>query len=353
MYIAKNSRFKKKRPSWQKPVLSILAVLCLLVGVSGLWVYNTYTNGLKPVDTSSEAAQTVVIESGATLGEIANQLESAGLIRSIWAFQWYAGQHGVRNALQAGTYSFSPSQGTPQIISQLSHGKVATDLVTIIPGQRIDQIRTTLISYGFSERDVDDALNPSRYLTHSIIADKPIGNSLEGLIYPDSYQKSGSTTPQEVITQALNEMQGKLTPDLLEAFHAQGLETYDAIIIASIVEKEVSNPDDRAKVAQVFLKRIRIGMQLGSDVTAFYGAYLVGMEPSVSYDSPYNTRIHGGLPPTPISNVTVSALEAVAHPADTDWLYFVAGDDGTTHFAKTFAEHEANVAKYCTALCGR
>lgn len=108
---------------------------------------------------------------------------------------------------------------------------------------------------------------------------------------------------------------------------------------------------DDTQAAQVFLKRLKIGMVLGSDVTAFYGAIKDGVPPSVTYDSPYNTRIHKGLPPGPISNVTDSSLYAVAHPANTDWLYFVAGDDGKTYFAKTEAEHEANVSKYCHKLC--
>jgi UPF0755 protein len=259
----------------------------------------------------------------------------------------------VRNALQAGTYDFTSSQNVPQIIAQLSHGKVKTDLVTIVPGRRIDQIRATLINYGFSKTEVDAALDPATYAGHPALDGKPQGASLEGLIFPESYQRDGSTTAQQIITRALDETSKALTPDLTGAFAAQGLSTYQAIIIASMVEKEVSKPADRAEVAQVFLKRLHIGMQLGSDVTAFYGAHLAGVDPSVAFDSPYNTRMHDGLPPTPISNVSLSALQAVARPAGTDWLYFVAGDDGTTHFAKTAAEHQANVAKYCTVLCSQ
>lgn len=347
-------RPKKKRfwPSWRKTVLLVAAVLTVLAAGGVLWLRGYYHNAIKPVNSNDETVQMVVIESGSTLDEIARQLKAAGLIRNIWAFQWYASSQGVRNSLQAGTYSFSPNQSVAQIVAQLSHGKVKTDLVTIVPGQRLDQVRTTLINYGFSENDVDVALNANQYFSHPLLIQNPV-SSLEGLIYPDSYQRDGSTTPQQIVIRALTEMQAKLTPDLTTGFQKQGLGLYDAIILASIVEKEVSSPDDRAKVAQVFLKRLQIGMRLGSDVTAFYGAYVAGMEPSVRYDSPYNTRLYAGLPPTPISNVTVSSLEAVAHPADTDWLYFVSGDDGTTYFARTLQEHEANVAKYCTELCGR
>jgi UPF0755 protein len=142
-----------------------------------------------------------------------------------------------------------------------------------------------------------------------------------------------------------------LTPSVRSAFAAQGLSAYQGIILASIVEKEVSKPSDRAQVAQVFLSRLKQDMMLGSDVTAYYGAIVAGKEPSVTYDSAYNTRIHKGLPAGPISNVSENSLQAIASPAGTDWLYFVAGDDGNTYFSKTLEEHEALTQQHCHALC--
>src|SRR5690606_152079 len=112
---------------------------------------------------------------------------------------------------------------------------------------------------------------------------------------------------------------------------------------------------DKPQVAQVFLKRYQIGMPLGADPTAFYAAIVHGADPKdvgVGFDSPYNTRLHAGLPPGPIGNVAENSLKAVAFPAETDWLYFVAGDDGKTHFSKTLQEHEALTRQYCTQLCG-
>ena len=120
-----------------------------------------------------------------------------------------------------------------------------------------------------------------------------------------------------------------------------------------MVEKEASKLSDRQKVAQVFLLRLQKSMSLGSDPTAFYGAIIAGQKATVTYDSPYNTLLYKGLPPTPISNVSKASLEAVAHPAQTDWLYFVAGDDGTVHYSRTLAEHEALADQYCHKLCGR
>src|SRR5262249_49692209 len=161
---------------------------------------------------------------------------------------------------EAGTYSFDAHQDVPDIVSQLTHGKVATDLVTIIPGQRLSQIRATLINYGFKEGDVDAALTPATYAGHPALVDKPAGANLEGYIYPDSYQKTGGTKPQQIIANALDEMDRMLTPEIRAAFAGQGLSTYEAITLASIVEEEVSNNADRAQVAQVFLKRLHSGI---------------------------------------------------------------------------------------------
>lgn len=324
-----------KRPIVKRLVVVGLAALVLLIGAT-IIVRHVYFENLKPVSSVSGQAKRITIETGATLDEIALQLKDAGLIRSTWAFRLYVSSKNVRDDLEAGTYVLEPSQSMPEIVSQLTHGKVATDLVTIIPGQRLDQIRATLVNYGFSKADIDAALDPATYTGNPALVDKPAGASLEGYIYPDSYQKTGNTKPQQIIESALKEMDGKLTPELRGAFAAQGLSTYQAIVLASVVENEVPSAEDRAMAAQVFLKRLSIGMALESDATKFY------------YDS-YKNK---GLPPAPISNVSKSSLEAVARPSKTDFLYFVSGDDGVTHFTHTLQEHEAAVDQYCKKLCG-
>lgn len=328
---------KAKRRAWPKRIPIIAAALVILALAGTAWVRHVYYDGLQPVSKNSEEVSLVTIERGSTLDDIIKKLKDAGLIRSPWAFKLYVGSKNARDALQAGTYSFSPSQSVAEIVVQLTHGKVTTDLVTIVPGQRVEQIRTTLINYGFKEADVDAALDASTYPGNPALVDKPSGASLEGFIYPDSYQKDGSTSPKQIIEKALDEMNGKLTPDLRRAFAGQSLSVYQAITLASIVEKEVSKPEDRAQVAQVFLSRLRNDIALQSDATKPY------------FDS-YHNR---GLPSAPISNVTVGSLQAVANPAGTNWLYFVSGDDSTTHFAHTLQEHEANIARYCNKLCSQ
>jgi UPF0755 protein len=341
-----------KRPIVKRLVIITVVLLVMLVAATAV-VRHIYFENLKAVSTSTGQAKRITIESGATNDQIAAQLKNNGLIRSTWAFRLYVNSKDVRDDLEAGTYVLETSQSLPEIVSQLTHGKIATDLVTIIPGQRLDQIRSTLTNYGFAKADIDVALEPATYANNPALVDKPSGASLEGYIYPDSYQKTDATKPQQVIEASLKEMDAKLTPELRTAFAKQGLSTYEGVVLASVVEQEVSRASDRAIVAQVFLKRLHSDMQLGSDVTALYGSHLAGKTGSLTYDSPYNTLIHKGLPPTPISNLSNSSLQAVAHPAATDYLYFVAGDDGATHFTHTFEEHEAAISQYCKKLCNQ
>lgn len=342
---------KPKKHRWPKRVIFVAAIgAALVIGVT-VAVRQIYFANLKAVDTSSQAVKLITIESGSTVDTIAKQLQGAGLIRSAWAFRLYVSSKEVRGDLQAGTYSFSPSEGVPQIVAQLTHGKVATDLVTILPGQRLDQVREALINYGFSEAEVDQALSPKSHQGNPALVDKPPGANLEGYLYPESFQRSSTITAQMIVEQSLAEMDKRLTAELRAAFAAQGLNTYQGIIMASIVEKEAASQSDREQIAQVYLKRFKLEIKLDADPTAYYGARLDNAPLTVKHDSPYNTYLYRGLPPGPIGNVSESSLNAVAHPAASDWLYFVSGDDGVTHFAKTLAEQEANTAQYCKKVC--
>lgn len=342
---------KRKPKRWPKRVIVLAGVALTLVVGATIMVRHVYFANLRPVNSADHTVQSITVDSGSTVDQIGRQLEDAGLIRSAWAFKLYVSSKELRSDLQAGTYSLYPALSVAEIVSLLTHGKVSTNLVTILPGQRLDQVRDTLIVYGFPESDVDAALDPTAYRGNPVLVDKPVGASLEGYLYPESYQRTGMTTVSEIVSQALNEMGKQLTPELREAFAAQGLSTYQGIILASIVEKEAANESDRKQVAQVYLKRLEEGMRLEADPTAHYGARLDGAALTVKYESPYNTYFIDGLPPTPISNVSAVSLQAVAHPADTEWLYFVAGDDGKTHFARTLPEHEANTAQYCKKAC--
>ena len=340
----------RRRP-WLRRALLAIGLLIVVLVLATLAVWRFYNQNLKPLSSGSAAAQEITVDSGASPRQIANLLHNRSIIRSAWTFEAYIRHEGLGEDLQAGTYNLSASQSVQDIVSQLTHGKVTTQLVTILPGQRLDQIRQSLINDGFSKAEVDAALQADAYADNAALVDKPTGNSLEGYLYPDSFQRTSATNVSTIVQESIAEMQSHLTPEIRAAFAKEGLSTYQGVTLASIVEQEVSKQSDRAQAAQVFLLRMKQGMMLGSDVTAMYGSRLNGQGTSLSYDSLYNTLIHTGLPPTPISNVSNSSLQAVAHPASTDWLYFVAGDDGVTHFSHTIQEHEALTQQYCHKLC--
>lgn len=348
-----NNRSQKHRT--RKIIIGLLVVL-LVVLAGVLFLRQAYIENLKPAGTSMET-QEIVVQKGATLREVSIALEDAKLIQNRFVFELYARYGGGRGELRAGTYALRPNMSVQEIVSIITDGKVVTSLFTILPGQRLDQIRTAFIEADFNSESVDAALDPAQYADHSVYSYLPAGASLEGLLYPDSFQRTSETTPAEIIRQSLDLMEEKLTTDIAAGFARAGLSVYEGIIVASIVEREVTakNPDDRPMVARVFLNRIAQNMKLGSDVTAIYGATVAGQDmtvnESIGFDSPYNTRIRTGLPPGPISNVSVSSLSAVANPADHDYLYFVSGDDGLTYYAKTYEEHLRNVDNHCFDLC--
>jgi UPF0755 protein len=345
-------KYKKYRrsTSWPKIIigLALLFVVFLVIGL--VYIRKSYNDSLKPI-SASQNTQLVNIPLGSSVKEVGIILEEAGVIKAGWAFEWYIRNNNLRDEIQAGTYYLRPNQSVEEITNIITQGKVATDLVTILPGQRIDQIRKAMIGYGYSEESVDEALKPSNYKNHPALVDKPDDASLEGYIYPESFQKTAETSPETIVKSSLDEMQKQLTPELRAGIVKQGLTVHEGIILASIVEQEVSNPEDKKIVAQVFLKRLKEGKPLQSDPTAIYGAVLDGKEPSIFYSSEYNTYENMALPPTPISNVSASSLQAVAKPAKTDYLFFVAGDDGKTYFSNTNEEHEALTEQYCKKLC--
>lgn len=344
------SRTKKPRRFPRRVVVVVLIIVAVILAAT-FAARQVYYNNLQPVNKTSEQTIDFTVEMGSSVDAIANQLQQSGLIRSSWSFVLYVNSKQARNDLQAGTYSLSPNQDVSTIVSILTHGLVATDSVTILPGQRLDQIRETLINSGFSEADVDAALDVNAYAGHPALVDKPKSASLEGYIYPETFHKTDLTTPQDIVTLSLDEMGNRLTPELRNSFAEQGLNVFEGITLASIVEKEASSYDDRRLVAQVYLKRIRDGMGLQADPTVYYAAAIKGVEPNLSIDSPYNTYKNLGLPPGPISNVSETSLQAAGNPADTEWLFFITGDDGKMYFASTFEQHEENVRLHCVEGC--
>lgn len=331
-------------------IVAVTLTFIIIVAGVAVTVRQVYLRNLRPIN-ASQRTMTVTVRRGASVHDITLLLQKDGLIRSVWAFEWYVRSKEVRDALQAGTYELRPSQSVPEIVDVLTQGRIAKNLLTILPAQQLSQIRNRLISAGFSAEAVDQALSADRYRSHPALVDKPIGATLEGYLYPDSFEKTAETKPETIIKASLDEMSKQLSPDIRAAITGQGLTIYQGMTLASIVEKEVSKPDDRAMVAQVLIKRLHLGMKLEADSTALYGSLQATGVVSLNYDSAYNTYLHVGLPPGPISNVSGVSINAVAHPANTDYLYFVSDDNGVTYFSKTVDEHNANVTAHCQKLC--
>lgn len=326
-----------------------------LLGVAGLVLviaaFSWYSLSLRPVHDATDAVEKrIVIKQGDGVSRIADELKAADLIRCPLAFRIYSEASGLKSSLQAGGFVVNSGQSTPDIVEHISQGITDEFDVTIIPGKTTGEIANDLVGAGFAVQDVEAALATN--YDHPLFAGKPTDASLEGYIYPETYRVMADDQARDVLMRAFDEFERVIDQgDYRSKLKKQGLNLYQAITLASIVQLEVPDPVDQRQVAQVFLKRLKEKMPLGSDPTFKYAAKLDGVTPTINYDSPYNTRLYGGLPPGPIANFNLSALDAIVNPASGDYIYFVSGDDGRTHFSHTLDEHEALTERYCTDLC--
>ena len=325
--------------------LSFLTLGVVVAGIGLLW----YQTALSAINPSAEERVLVVIESGETPTAIAQTLLDEKLIRSSDAFLLYTRLTGTQNDLQAGSYRLSQSQSVPEIVNSLTSGRVESFTMTFIPGQTLAQQRAVFEQAGYTDDEIDAAFAAD--YDFPFLADKPAEADFEGYIYPETYQVATGASAQDVVRQTLTEYQRVIDEnDLVAGFEAQGLSVFEGITLASIIEKE-SIGGDEPQIAQVFLLRLDMGMQLGSDVTYQYIADKLGVPRDVNLDNPYNTRRFTGLPPGPISAPGLPTLQAVANPAEGDFVYFLSGDDDVTYFARTLEEHERNIREKCQIKC--
>lgn len=329
------------------PLMVILLMVFVAVSARTWYVVN-----LRPAQSESSPTK-VIIESGSSEEQIAKLLKDKNLIKSELAFKTYVKNSKYSGLLKSGAYELDGVLSTQEIVAMLGGGKDASVLFTIPPGLRIDQIKERFIKAGYTEAEVNEAFDAINYQNHPALTGKPKSASLEGYLYPESFRITAQTPAKDVVRQSLDQMAKRLTPERLNAFKAQGLSSHEALILASLIEEELSIKEDKRVVAQVFLKRLREDISLGSDVTYIYAAAVFGGVASPELDNPYNTRKFTGLPPGPIANMSESSLDAVAYPTDTEYLFFISGDDGKTYFAYTMQEHEENIKKYCQKICGK
>ena len=359
-YNTERPRHGRRRWLWW---LSGIGLFILLILAVAYWWYH---QNLQPVDRTDTTAKAITIDDGATLKTVAATLKEQGLIRDTRAFDIYTRLSGSRNQLHAGVCQFSPSQSLPEIATKLSQGCHDNRVVTFLPGGTVVDSRykpqgqdatTALKRAGYSEESIKAAL--AKTYNSPLFADKPAGTSLEGYIFGDTYSVPANQGPEAALKAAFAHMYEQIQSNgLVDKFAAQKLNLYQAITLASIIQREMgcggASQDCyqiQRQIAQVFYKRLRENKVLGSDVTFIYGADVAGVSPNVNLDSPYNTRIKPGLPPGPIATPGLGALKAVADPAPGNYEFFLAGDDGNVYFANTEAEHQANIKQHCKKLC--
>jgi len=322
-----------------KRVLLPLLIGILLVSIWG--VHNLRTPMLLPAE-----GVTYRIPVGAGLASLSNDLTTSGMLPSSWWLTIYGRLTGFEGAIKAGEY-FLPNGLTPLLLLQkVRHGKVMQHQVTFLEGWSFKQLLNVLNNQAGIDHQLDglNELDIMARLQHE-------GENPEGHFFPDTYNYESGTSDITILSTAYQRMQNILSDEWQLRAPDLPLQTpHEALILASIVEKESGLESDRSHVAAVFIRRLTQRMRLQSDPTVIYG---LGSEFSgdlrkkdLSRHTPYNTYVHYGLPPTPISNPSRAAIHATLHPADVSSLYFVARGDGTSHFSDTLAEHNRAVRKY-------
>jgi UPF0755 protein len=320
--------------------LILLSFFALLLLGAGLAYYAILPLKLQP------NSQEVLIEAKSGLRSIANQLVAQGVLIEPWRFIILAKLLHKESSLQAGAYTLNKNISPYQLLLSLNHGKTTQGGVTFIEGHSFVQMREKLA--------VNDAVKQT--LTNLSEAEilKLIGASksvAEGLFFPDTYYFDRNTADLVLLKRSYTLMQTRLNKAWLKReANLPYKNSYEALIMASIIEKETGKAIERPMIAAVFVNRLRIGMRLQTDPTVIYG---MGVKfdgnirkKDLSIDTPYNTYTRNGLPPSPIAMPGLASIEAALHPDKTKALYFVGKGDGSHAFSNNLTEHNRAVVRY-------
>ncbi len=367
----------KRSRSLVAPLSILIVGIIIFVGAFAGW---NYTNSIfQPASTSTKNVS-LNIQQGETTNEIAADLQNKGVIRNAQAFSIWSRIRGLDTKLEAGVYKkISPSMTISQIIDMLQNGRPDAILVTIPEGMRLEQIaaitaasnlpnfsKTKFLEYTKNIKTFPDA---SKYplLLNSVPADHP---SMEGLLFPDTYEFAPTATATDVIDTMLAEMTAAVTKNNLVAEAKQhNLDLYQTLTLASIVQREAGSATDMPDIASAYWNRLyndngsngqpsQTNGLLQADPTVQYArdtenppkTYWTPLEDkgiNIAKDSPWNTYYTVGLPPTPICSPGLTSLQAAANPPKTDYLYFFAAkDNGKTYFAATNNDFNALMLKH-------
>src|SRR5215207_5235508 len=306
----------------------------------------------QPLDLKG-AEQPFTIEVGESVDSVANHLESVGLLRDADSFRTYLIYSGLDTTIQAGEYQLSTAMSAMDVAHKLQDATPEEVTFVVLPGWRVEEIAESLSTSGLPIT-YDEFLSAAK--TPPTGFDFLSGASMvEGFLYPDSYIFSRTiSSAEEMIAEMLRNFSAHLTPDMTNGFEQQGLTVYQAVTLASMVEREAVHEEEQALIASVYLNRFKIGMKLDADPTVQYAIGYNILQRTwwtnplslldLEINSVYNTYKYEGLPPSPIANPSPGALRAVAFPAETPYLFFRAKCDGSGfhEFSETFDEHLQN-----------
>ena len=307
-----------------------------------VWLYSYVYSDIQ----ISQAPLQFNLKQGSSLRSVARQMQAAGVLDSPWQFELLARISGDESRIQAGNYELSGSITPLALLKKITSGDQRQDQITFVEGWTVAQMRAALDAHPALKHDTHGLAEAE------IVARLGISySSAEGLFFPDTYYFAHGSSDITVLQRAYRTMQSQL--ETLWKGRAEGLpleNSYQALTLASIVEKETGQTAERPMIAAVFVNRLKLGMMLQTDPTVIYGLgpRFDGNLRKIDLltDGPYNTYTRTGLPPTPIALPGLGALTAALNPAPGNALYFVSRGDGTSYFSSTLAEHERAVTKY-------
>lgn len=347
--LAEPTRFEKLRAAvlnlgWKKWT-AIAVVAAVLLG-AGLFLAFGTSHTIERSDRDAGENIYMVVKPGTTASEISDRLMQLGVIDSRLRFWWLMKLQGDASKFKTGTYAFTPHMDEQAVLDKLVAGDTTVVKFTIPEGFGIKEIAKRLADEGLVDEQ-EFLAEAKDFAPYDYMKKRPnVRYAAEGYLFPDTYVIHSDVSAEGIMKMMAEDFDTRLTPALRQQAAAKGLSIHDLITLASLVEKEARYDEDRPIIAQVFFKRLQMGMPLQSDTTLQY--LMAGPKEDVSIedtkiDSPYNTYQHEGLSPGPIASPGMKSILAVLNPANTDYLYFVADRQGHNHYSQTYDEHLAIV----------